>query len=103
MTVLNGFTAIQIPSPPGPNVYITVTGNDAAGDIVGNYGYVDGDGDQNFEGFADTGGGAFPFNPPTSSNNLSIKGCRANSEIKVVRTHPRLNKASMVSQILGNA
>src|SRR5581483_1942245 len=66
------YQTINIPQPPGNNVYIAVTGVDAAGDAVGYYGFVDGDGDQNFQGFEDTGGVFSSFNPPTSSNNLGI-------------------------------
>ena len=80
MTVFGGLTTINIPPPPGPNVYIGVSGIDAAGEIVGYYGYVDGSGDQYFQGFVDSGGVVSPFGPPTSSNNLSI-GITASGEI----------------------
>jgi hypothetical protein len=72
VTVFTQLATINIPQPPGSNVDISVTGVDAAGEAVGSYGYVDGAGDQNFQGFADNGGVVSPLNPPTSSNNLSI-------------------------------
>ncbi|MFZ3354904.1 MAG: hypothetical protein WA268_29100 [Xanthobacteraceae bacterium] len=59
-------------SQPGPNVYIEVTDGDTAGEIVGTYGYTDGDGDSCFPGFEQTGSVFSTFNPPASSNILSI-------------------------------
>src|SRR5580658_6834595 len=74
------FQTINIPNPPGQNTYIAVTGVDAAGEAVGYYGYVDGDGDQQFQAFTDSNGVFANFNPPLSTNNENI-GITENGEI----------------------
>jgi hypothetical protein len=37
VTVFTQLTTINIPQPPGPNVDISATGVDAAGEVVGSY------------------------------------------------------------------
>ena len=66
------FTTINIPNPPGLNTDIGATGGDAAGDVVGYYGYVDGDGDPQFQAFTYDNGTLTNLNPPLSTNNQSI-------------------------------
>src|SRR6185437_7955431 len=62
------------------NVYISVDGVDAAGETVGNYGFVDGDGDGEFLGFTGAGGVTTVFNPPNSTNT-DVVGITASGEI----------------------
>ena len=66
------FTTINIPNPPGLNTDIGATGGDAAGEAVGYYGYVDGDGDPQFQAFTYDNGTLTNFEPPLSTNNQSI-------------------------------
>ena len=48
--------------------YIGVSGVDAAGEAVGYYGNVDGDGDGTYHGFIATAADGSPYDPPDSSN-----------------------------------
>jgi hypothetical protein len=67
------FRSIDVSAAAGAYTYIGVTGVDAAGEIVGYYGNVDGDGDGTFHGFvAMPTSGAVTFDPPGSSNTNGI-------------------------------
>ena len=74
------FTKIDVPAPVTPYVYISADGVDAAGDAVGNYGNVDGEGDGTFHGFTAEGGTGTTFDPPGSSNT-DIAGITSTGEI----------------------
>jgi|GEM_PF-1563551 len=74
------FTKIDVPAPVEPYQYISVDGVDAAGEAVGNYGNVDGDGDGTFYGFVATGSNGTPSDPPGSSNT-DIVGITSGGEI----------------------
>jgi hypothetical protein len=63
------FRSIDIPAVAGTYTYIGVTGVDAAGEAVGYYGYVDGDGDGHYHGFvADNSSSGTTYDPAGSSN-----------------------------------
>jgi hypothetical protein len=63
------FKTIDVPAAAGTYVYISVDGVDAAGDAVGNYGNVDGDGDGTFHGLiALANGNGITLDPPGSTN-----------------------------------
>jgi hypothetical protein len=81
MTIYN-FQSIDVPAAAGTYTDISVNGVDAAGEAVGNYGYVDGDGDQHFHGLtASAGSGSgVTFDPPGSSNT-DVIGITAGGKI----------------------
>ena len=66
------FTSIDVPAADGTYTYIGVTGVDAAGEAVGYYGSVDGDGDGTYYGFVANSASGIPYNPPGSSNTNGI-------------------------------
>ncbi len=74
------FTSINIPQPIGSDAYVAADGIDAAGEVVGSYGYTDGDDDSYFHGFTATGSVGTTFDPPGSSNTNGI-GITAGGEI----------------------
>ncbi len=80
MTTLYGYTSYDIPAPVGVNTYISVTGVDAAGEAVGYYGFVDGDGDSTDYAFVGTGGVATRYAIPGASNLIGI-GVTSSGEI----------------------
>ena len=74
------FTPINISQPIGSDVYVAADGIDTAGEVVGSYGYTDGDDDSYFHGFTATGSVGTTFDPPGSSNTNGI-GITASGEI----------------------
>ncbi|MGA8169895.1 MAG: DUF4214 domain-containing protein [Methylocystis sp.] len=80
MTAFSAFTSINIPAPVGNNVYISATGVDAAGEVVGYYGSVDGEGDSTDYAFVATGGIATTYNISGASNIIGI-GVTSSGEI----------------------
>src|SRR5665213_1074362 len=74
------FTKIDVPAAAGTYQYISVDGDDAAGEAVGNYGSVDGDGDGTFHGLTATGSNGITSDPPGSSNT-DIVGITSSGEI----------------------
>ena len=73
-------TPIVIAQPIGSDEYVSANGIDTAGQVVGTYGYSDGDGDSYFHGFTATGTFGTTFDPPNSSNTNGI-GITAGGEI----------------------
>ena len=80
MTTTYTFTPINISQPIGSDVYVAADGIDTAGEVVGSYGYTDGDDDSYFHGFTATGSVGTTFDPPGSSNTNGI-GITASGEI----------------------
>jgi hypothetical protein len=74
------FTSINVPAAAGTYEYISADGVDAAGEVVGNYGNVDGEGDSDFSGFTAESSVGITFNPPDSSNT-DVVGITAGGEI----------------------
>jgi probable HAF family extracellular repeat protein len=72
------FKSIDVPAAAGTYEFISVNGVDAAGEAVGNYGNVDGDG--TFSGFVAPNNVGTTFNPPNSSNT-DVVGITSNGEI----------------------
>jgi hypothetical protein len=70
------FGKINLPGPTGTYVYISVSGADAAGLAIGNYGDSDGD----FHGFTANSGIPVIFDP-TDSSNTDLGGITASGEI----------------------
>lgn len=70
------FGKINLPGPTGSYVYISVSGVDAAGLAVGNYG----DSNYDFHGFTANSGTPVIFDPPDSSNT-DVGGITASGEI----------------------
>ena len=80
MAIFN-FKQIDVPAAAGTYAYISVDGVDAAGEAVGNYGNVDGEGDQTFYGLtAAANGNGVTYNPPNSSNT-DVIGITSGGEI----------------------
>jgi hypothetical protein len=75
------FKKIDAPGPTGTYAYISVNGVDAAGEAVGNYGNVDGDGDGTFHGFTAQAGGSFATYDPPNSTNTDVVGITSTGEI----------------------
>jgi len=75
------FKKIDAPGPTGTYAYISVNGVDAAGEAVGNYGNVDGDGDGTFHGFTAQAGGSFATYDPPNSTNTDVVGITSAGEI----------------------
>jgi 20S proteasome alpha/beta subunit len=74
------FRSIDVPAAAGTYAYISVDGVDAAGEAVGNYGNVDGEGDGTFHGLvATTADGT--RNDPGGSSNTDIVGITPGGEI----------------------
>ena len=70
------FGKINLPGPAGAYVYISVSGVDAAGLAVGNYGDINDD----FHGFTANSGTPVIFDPPDSSNT-DLGGITSSGEI----------------------
>ena len=88
------FTKIDIPAPVTPYVYISADGVDAAGDAVGNYGNVDGEGDGTFHGFTAEGGTGTTFDPPVRATPTLQALPRAEKSSAIMSTLPTSNTAS---------
>jgi hypothetical protein len=76
------FLTIDVPTAAGTYAYISVDGVDAAGEAVGNYGNVDGEGDGTFHGLiADPGSGSGSNFDPAGSTNTDVVGITSAGEI----------------------
>src|ERR1700722_19626144 len=75
------FKKIDAPGPAGTYAYISTDGVDAAGEAVGNYGNVDGEGDGTFHGFTAQAGGSFTTFDPLGSTNTDVVGITPTGEI----------------------
>ena len=65
------FTKIDVPAAAGTYEYISVDGVDAAGEAVGDYGSVDGDGDGTFHGLVANNSNGTTFDPAGSTNTAA--------------------------------
>ena len=98
------FTKIDVPAAAGTYVYISADGVDAAGEAVGNYGNVDGEGDGTFDGFVTDGPVGTTYDPP-GSTNTDVVGITSSGEIfgdyvdNINRQHGFVDKAGVVTKI----
>jgi hypothetical protein len=98
------FTKIDVPAPVVPYVYISVDGVDAAGEAVGNYGNVDGEGDGTFHGLIANDGVGTTFDPPNSTNT-DVVGITSAGEIfgdyvdNVLKQHGFVDNDDTVTQV----
>ena len=74
------FTKIDVPAAAGTYTYISVDGVDAAGEAVGNYGNVDGEGDGTFQGLIANPSVGVTFDP-LGSTNTDVVGITSSGEI----------------------
>jgi 20S proteasome alpha/beta subunit len=75
------FKKIDAPGPAGTYAYVSADGVDLAGEAVGNFGNVDGDGDGTFHGFTAQAGGSFNTFDPPNSTNTNVEGITSSGEI----------------------
>jgi spore maturation protein SpmB len=98
------FTKIDVPAAAGTYVYISADGVDAAGEAVGNYGNVDGEGDGTFDGFVTEGSSGITYNPP-GSTNTDVVGITSSGEIfgnyvdNVLHQHGFVDNAGVVTKV----
>ena len=98
------FTKIDVPAAAGTYAYISADGVDAAGEAVGNYGNVDGDGDGTFDGFVTEGSSGTTYNPP-GSTNTDVVGITSSGEIfgnyvdNVLHQHGFVDNAGVVTKV----
>ena len=98
------FTKIDVPAAAGTYAYISADGVDAAGEAVGNYGNVDGEGDGTFDGFVTEGSSGITYNPP-GSTNTDVVGITSSGEIfgdyvdNVLHQHGFVDNAGVVTKV----
>ncbi|WP_159007893.1 hypothetical protein [Bradyrhizobium sp. S69] len=98
------FIKIDVPAAAGTYAYISADGVDAAGEAVGNYGNVDGEGDGTFDGFVTEGSSGITYNPP-GSTNTDVVGITSSGEIfgdyvdNVLHQHGFVDNAGVVTKV----
>src|ERR1700733_13331968 len=75
------FKKVDAPGPAGTYAYISADGVDLAGEAVGDYGNVDGDGDGTFHGLTAQAVGSCPTLEPLGAANTEVVRITTSGEI----------------------